>query len=156
MSTSETPEPNLDESDPALPELDLLLEQLNADNETISFLLKAHLYSEYYLDRLLATYLGEKREPLERIYPSFAQKLTLVDAFALLPQDCVRSLRALNKLRNKCVHNFNTRPSLEDVRRVALELADFPRPPAQFANVRDVLSRYMIQLFGRFTGTPIE
>jgi hypothetical protein len=74
------PEPSFD---PA--ELRLLFEQLDAENETISFLLKTHLFSEYHMDRLLADYLGEKREPLDRIDLRFAQKLSLIDSFALLP-----------------------------------------------------------------------
>jgi hypothetical protein len=68
------------------------VEQLYAENETISFLLKAHLYSEYWLDRLLA--LGQMREPLERMRLSFAQKLSLLDSFALLPVECTRSFSA--------------------------------------------------------------
>jgi hypothetical protein len=68
VDPADIPEPMLD---PA--EWKLLIDQLNAENETISFLLKAHLLSEYHVDRLLVDYLGEKREPLYRIGLRFAQ-----------------------------------------------------------------------------------
>jgi hypothetical protein len=140
------PEPHFDPD-----EEKLLLEQLDAEDETVSFLLKTHLFSEYHLDRLLANYLGEKREPLERIDLRFAQKLSLVDAFALLPEECIRSLRALNKLRNRCVHTFNTRPSMEDVRNVASELSGFLPCANAIDNVPQFLKAYMAFLFGYFS-----
>jgi hypothetical protein len=140
-----------------------LWEQLYAENETISFLLKAHLYSEYWLDRLLAEYSGEKREPLERMRLRFVQKLSLVDSFALLPEECVRSLRALNKLRNDCVHTFNTRPTLEDVQKVGFELTEFQRATAEFQrtagdiqSVEELLKAYMHFLLGYFSAAKYD
>ena len=132
-------------------EQERLLEQLYAENETISFLLKAHLSSEYWLDRLLAEYLEEKREPLERMSLRFAQKLSLVDSFALLPVECVQSLAALNKLRNDCVHTFNNRPTLEDVRKVGFKLADFQRAADSLQTVGEFLKAYMLFLLGYFS-----
>ncbi|HEU5247904.1 MAG TPA: hypothetical protein VFU09_12520 [Candidatus Udaeobacter sp.] len=150
MTLPVIPEPKFD---PA--ELKLLTEQLDAENETISFLLKTHLFVEYHLDRLLANYLGEKREPLDRIDLRFAQKLSLVDAFALLPEQCIRSLRALNKLRNKCVHTFNTCPSMEDMGLVAAELIPFFRTE-KIDNVPDFLKAYMAFLFGFFSAAAYD
>ncbi len=137
-------------------ELERLWEQLYAENETISFLLKAHLFSEYWLDRLLAEYLGEKREPLERTRLRFSQKLSLVDSFALLPVECVRSLGALNKLRNDCVHTFNTRPTMEDVRKVGFELAEFQRAAARLQTVAEFLKAYMLFLLGYFSAARYD
>jgi hypothetical protein len=145
-------------------EQERLIEQLYAENETISFLLNAHLYSEYWLDQLLAEYLGEKREPLERVGLRFAQKLTLVDSFALLPAECIRSLRALNKLRNECVHTFNTRPTLEDVRKVGYELAEFKRETERqqtageyrAETVGEFLKAYMHFLLGYFSAAKYD
>jgi hypothetical protein len=105
-------------------ELKLLLEQLDAENESISFLLKAHLFSEYHLERLLSIYLGKKREPIERLDLKFAQKLALVDLYALLSTKCISSLHALNKLRNRCVHTFNTGPTVNDVLKVVAQLGE--------------------------------
>jgi hypothetical protein len=141
------PEPLLDRT-----EWRLLFDQLDAENETISFLLKAHLFSEYHMDRLLADYLGEKREPVYRIGLRFAQKVSLIDSFALLPPECIRSLRALNDLRNRCVHTFNTRPTIEDVRQVASEIKDFVPRAKDTENVSDFLKAYMFFLFGYFSG----
>jgi hypothetical protein len=143
------PEPSFD---PA--ELRLLFEQLDAENETISFLLKTHLFSEYHMDRLLADYLGEKREPLDRIDLRFAQKLSLIDSFALLPQECIRSLQALNKLRNRCVHTFNTRPTLEDVRQVASAISAFRAENIQ--TVPEFMKAYMAFLFGYFSASRYD
>src|ERR1700682_5647925 len=140
------PEPSFDPG-----ELKLLLGQLDAENETISFLLKTHLFSEYHMDRLLADYLGEKREPLDRIDLRFAQKLSLVDSIALLPEECIRSLRALNKLRNRCVHTFNTRPTMEDVRQVASAFSAFLPRAESIKNVPEFLKAYMAFLFGYFS-----
>ncbi len=143
------PEPSFD---PA--ELRLLFEQLDAENETISFLLKTHLFSEYHMDRLLADYLGEKREPLDRMDLRFAQKLSLIDSFALLPQECIRSLQALNKLRNRCVHTFNTRPTMEDVRQVASAISAFRAENIQ--TVPEFMKAYMAFLFGYFSASRYD
>ena len=143
------PEPSFD---PA--ELRLLFEQLDAESETISFLLKTHLFSEYHMDRLLADYLGEKREPLDRMDLRFAQKLSLIDSFALLPQECIRSLQALNKLRNRCVHTFNTRPTMEDVRQVASAISAFRAENIQ--TVPEFMKAYMAFLFGYFSASRYD
>ncbi len=143
MDPNNIPAPRFDTA-----ELKILFEQFEAENETISFLLKAHLFSEYHLDRLLAAYLGKKREPLDAIDLRFAQKLSLVDSFGLLPQSCIRSLRVLNKLRNKCVHNFDTRPSVEDVRQVTDELDPFVPRAESINSVPELLKAYMASLFG--------
>jgi hypothetical protein len=135
--------------DPA--EFKLLLDQLDAENETISFLLKTHLFAEYQMDRLLADYLGEKREPLYRIDLRWHHKLSLIDSFALLPEECIRSLRALNKLRNRCVHTFNTRPTMEDVRQVAPAFSAFLPRAEHIQTVPEFLKAYMFFLFGYFS-----
>jgi hypothetical protein len=149
MTPSEngTPDPIFDQG-----EMKIFLEQLQAENETISNLLKAHLFSEYYLDRLLGEYLGKKRDPVERLDLRFSQKLSLIDAFALLPQECVRSLRALNKVRNRCVHTFNTRPAIEDIRGVVSELPALTSMGTAIEKVPELLLTYMGFLFGYFSG----
>ena len=159
MDETEIPDVQIEQA-----EQERLIEQLYAENETISFLLNAHLYSEYWLDQLLAEYLGDKREPLERMRLRFAQKLSLVDSFALLPAECIRSLRALNKLRNECVHTFNTRPTLEDVRKVGHELAEFQRTTERLEateefrvqTVGEFLKAYMHFLLGYFSAAKYD
>jgi hypothetical protein len=145
------PEPTLD---PA--EFNLLVRQLDAENETISFLLKAHLFSEYHMDRLLADYLDEKREPLYRIDLRFHQKLSLIDPFALLPENSIRSLRALNKLRNRCVHTFNTRPTMEDMKEVASAISEFMPDHDSLKTVPEFLKAYMAFLFGFFSAARYD
>jgi hypothetical protein len=140
--------------DPA--EFKLLLDQLNAENETISFLLKTHLFAEYHMDRLLADYLGEKRERFYRIDLRWHHKLALIDSFALFPEECVRSLRALNKLRNRCVHAFNTRPTIEDVRQVASAFSTFLPRVESIQTVPEFLKAYMFFLFGYFSAAKYD
>jgi len=147
---SQMDEPKIPDVQIEKAEQERLFEQLYSENATISFLLKAHLYSEYWLDRLLAEHLGRKREPLEKLRLRFSQKLSLVDSFALLPPECVRSLRALNKLRNDCVHTFNTRPTMEDVRRVGAELVQFRQASEGIQTVGEFLKAYMHFLLGFF------
>lgn len=129
-------------------EWDLYLDQLANKDETISFLLKTHLFSEFQMDLLLADYLGQKREPLDPVNLRFVQKLSLIDSLALLPQECIRSLRALNTLRNRCVHTFNTRPTIADVRQVASALSSFQ--PEGLQSVSEFLEAYMESLFPYF------
>jgi len=124
-------------------ELKLLLEQLDAENESISFLLKAHLYAEYHLERLLSTYLGNKVSLLERFDLKFAQKLSLVDSYALLSTQCISSLYALNKLRNRCVHTFNTRPTSDDVLKVVSCLGQDFRAEWTTGDVKDISTGYL-------------
>jgi hypothetical protein len=129
-------------------EWELYLRQLANKDETISFLLKTHLFSEFQMDLLLEDYLDKKREPLDPINLRFVQKLSLIDSLALLPQECIRSLRALNTLRNRCVHTFNTRPTIEDVRQVASAFNSFQ--PEGLQSVSDFLEAYMEFLFSYF------
>jgi hypothetical protein len=137
-------------------EFKLLLDQLDAENETISFLLKTHLFAEYHMDRLLADYLGEKREPLYRIDLRWHHKLSLIDSFALLPEECIRSLRALNKLRNRCVHTFNTHPTMEDMRQVAFAFSAFLPHGERIQTVPEFLKAYMFFLFGYFSAAKYD
>jgi hypothetical protein len=132
--------------------LKLLVDQLNAENETISFLLKAHLLSEYYIDKLLSVYLGKNKHPIDRLELGYAKKLALVKSFHLLQEDCIASLAALNILCNRCVHNFNTTPSLMDMQEVTGKFLNFLPRGDKIENVVDLIKAYMFFLAGRFSG----
>lgn len=68
-------------------------------------LLKGHLLIEHYLNELLKALVrpGE----LKRIRNfSFSERVTILAAFGLLPEDLTRTIRAINDARNELAHTL--------------------------------------------------
>lgn len=93
---------------------------------------------------------------LERLDLKFAQNLALVDSYALLSTKCVSSLHAPNKLRNRCVHTFNTRPTVNDVLKVVAQLGEEFQAERATGDAKGILTAYLGFLCGHFAAAYFD
>ncbi|MDQ1592077.1 MAG: hypothetical protein QOG71_2704 [Pyrinomonadaceae bacterium] len=83
--------------------------------EPIMALLRVHLLTEYYLERIIHLQLARGDKLIESGNFSYSQKLSLVSAMNVLPDDLLSCLKNLNKVRNKCSHEKDYQPTFADV-----------------------------------------
>jgi hypothetical protein len=121
----------------------LIPDQIFDSDETVSLVLKTHLFAEYLIEGLLSEHLGDNAVPILQLELSFYQKLSLISSYELIPDYVVGSLRRLNRLRNKCVHTFNLKPNREDVFFIFEGITDELPYPDYDVEVKILLLRYM-------------
>jgi hypothetical protein len=78
-------------------------------------LLQAHLYFDHVLSQLLVEALANP-DAIDAHRMSFLQKLQLIRALGLLPDDLASSVEFINGLRNKIAHDLNFEISDKDER----------------------------------------
>lgn len=78
-------------------------------------LIQAHLYFEHVVAQVLTEALA-KPEAISLSRMGFSQRLDLVVAMALLPDELVRPVRKISGLRNKIAHDLTFAVSDNDVR----------------------------------------
>ncbi|MCC5971972.1 MAG: hypothetical protein JJU15_18680 [Pararhodobacter sp.] len=78
-------------------------------------LIQAHLYFEHVVAQILTEALA-KPEAISLSRMGFSQRLDLVVAMALLPDDLVTPIRKISGLRNKIAHNLAFEVADSDVR----------------------------------------
>jgi hypothetical protein len=140
-----------------IPHLKLLVEQLSDKDETVSTLLKAHLFTEHLIDQILGEYLGGNRDKVYRLKLGYAQKLTLLESFDLVPPEIVTSLSELNRLRNKSVHTLNAKPTPQEIRPIFDRLPEPGLPNAREHNDANLmLHRYMAFMCGYLPTPPAD
>jgi hypothetical protein len=82
--------------------------------DTLTFVIRAHLYAESKLIRLLSDSLPNPRAlDIERM--SFSRKVDLAHALTLVDETTRRTLTLLNKLRNRFAHNLKSEISDNDL-----------------------------------------
>ncbi len=84
--------------------------------------LRAHLFAENLLERIIQLRLPRGDKVIESASFTFAQKLVLVDALQAISDAVSSSLRNLNKLRNQCAHDLSKKIADADVTRVGSPL----------------------------------
>ena len=100
--------------------------------DPILILLKAHLYIENLLERIIVASLKRGDRVFENARLSFFQKLVLVDSLDTVPDNVITSVRHLNTLRNGIAHQIERSISEADVRRLGDPLGEvFQRARAQ-------------------------
>ena len=97
-------------------------EAVGDEADLVMLVLRAHLYSENLLERLIGLKLPRGDRVLENGNLSFHQKLMLVDSLDYLPDRIVSSFRNLNKLRNQCSHELNKSITMADITRIGSPL----------------------------------
>lgn len=101
---------------------------IGAETDPIMLILRAHLFSENLLERLINFKLPRGDKLVESGNLTYNQKLVLVDALDCLPDSVVSSLRNLNKLRNQCAHELHKKITDADITRIGSSLGkDFTR-----------------------------
>ena len=95
---------------------------IGSESDPTILVLRAHLFSENLLERLINFKLPRGDKVIENGNLSYHQKLVLVESLDCIPDSIVSSLRNLNKLRNQCAHELNKKISDGDVTRIGSPL----------------------------------
>jgi hypothetical protein len=88
------------------------------ESDPTMLVLRAHLFTEYLLERLITFKLPRGDKVIESGNLTYNQKLVLVDSLERLPDSIISSLRNLNKLRNQCAHELDKKITDSDVTRI--------------------------------------
>lgn len=77
-------------------------------------ILRLHLLVEYHLERIFHLCLARGDKISSESF-SFAHKLSLVEALDVLDDRTVQSLKNLNRVRNRCAHEFDKTITASDI-----------------------------------------
>ena len=80
--------------------------KLSSVKEPIILVLTIHLYTEFWINKLIELRSPNPKEILDRNYV-FAIKLMLVYNMGLIPEQLYLNIKKLNTLRNKYAHNLD-------------------------------------------------
>lgn len=132
-----------------------LSEQVQADISTfinkifaddpLTMVVKAHLYIESVLNKLIATYL-EHPQALDLARMAFSQKIQLGISLGLIDRRERRVLIGLNRIRNRFVHNLEAALSEKDAADLLAELSQGDQRRVQRC----------LEMFGVTQGTYME
>lgn len=92
------------------------------DQDPVLTVLRIHLLTEHYLERLLAASLPRGDRLLDSGSLSYAQKLVLVDSLDVLQDEVVQCLKGLNRVRNSCAHEMEREITIPDIERIGRPL----------------------------------
>ncbi|PEY19945.1 hypothetical protein CN331_11380 [Bacillus cereus] len=85
-------------------DIDEFMDATKGEDE-LQIVLRAHLYIEYEIEKMLRNYFVEPKVFLGK-NPSFISKLNLVVALGLLPKDKMNPYEKFNTLRNRYAHRL--------------------------------------------------
>lgn len=85
-------------------------------------ILRAHLLTEYSLERLIALLMPRGDKLIADGSLGYYQKLMVVGAFDVLDDKHVQALKGLNRIRNRCAHEMDATISLADVELIGRSL----------------------------------
>lgn len=106
-----------------------LLLHLSDEQDTLSQVVRAHLYTEQGLYVLLNSYLRHPEKiNLDRL--NFRVKLDLCVALGLIPVDLHRPLHGLNTLRNRYAHSIHFKLTRQDVAEIVDVMSEYDRETA--------------------------
>jgi hypothetical protein len=117
---------------------DKFQQAIGSENDPTMLVLRAHLFSENLLERLLTFKLPRGDKIVEGGNLSYHQKLVLVDALDCVPDPVVSSLRNLNKLRNQCAHELDKKITDGDITKVGSPLGKIFTRLKREANFEEV------------------
>jgi len=86
--------------------------------DILSLVVVAHLFVEYWLEWLIRDSLKRPEKLLDSGL-TFSQKLAVAESMGLLQGELLEAVRAVNKIRNKVVHNLAYKATPEDLRLLA-------------------------------------
>lgn len=103
-------------------ELETFVRLCPAEQDATLTILRIHLLTEYYLERLLSLLLPRGDKLISDGSLSFYQKLIVVAAFDVLSDGDIQALRDLNRVRNRCAHEMDTAITSADVELIGRSL----------------------------------
>lgn len=92
----------------------------------VEVLLRGHLWLENALIDLITVEVSNP-EPLKMDRMTFANKVNLAEALALLGPGEASTLRGVNKIRNRLAHDLHGEPTLDDLSQLEQGLSAFQR-----------------------------
>lgn len=96
----------------------------NPAQDPILTILRVHLLTEYYLERLINLFLPRGDRVNDDGGLSYHQKLALVYSFDVLSDRTVQCLKGLNKIRNRCAHEIDKAISMSEVELIGRPLGE--------------------------------
>lgn len=96
-------------------EYNWIWKQCDYESDPELIVLKGHLVSERYIERLIKLILVKGEIIIEKGRLTYAQKLYLLDSLGFIPNDLIECHSNLNKLRNKMAHELGYEISLNDI-----------------------------------------
>ena len=117
-------------------------------------ILRVHLLTEYYLERIIAIKLPRGDRLLEDGGLSYAQKVALVDSLSIVEDSLIAALRGLNRVRNRFSHEFNKAIDGSDIdvigRPFGVEYTEIKREYGR--NLSDMLHFVLIKIGAHIAG----
>ena len=96
----------------------------NSKQDPVLTILRVHLLTEYYLERLINLFLPRGDRVNDDAGLSYHQKLALVHSFDVLNDRTVQCLKGLNKTRNRCAHEIDKAISMSEVELIGRPLGE--------------------------------
>ena len=124
------------------------------ENDPTMLVLKAHLFAENAFENLIALQLPRGDKVVERGNLSFHQKLVLIDALNIVPDNVISSFRFLNKIRNQFAHDLDASVTHNDLLKLGSPLGKkFTEYRIKSAGNDDLLLKDLVHyLCGTITG----
>ena len=131
---------------------------IGAEADPTMRVLRAHLFSENLIERLLTLRLPRGDKIIENGNFSYHQKLVLLESLDFLPDSLVSALRNLNKLRNLCAHELDKKITEGDITRVGSPLGKKFTLYKRDAKLDDsvLLGKVIAYICGHLTGACHE
>ncbi|HUV66797.1 MAG TPA: hypothetical protein VMW24_23115 [Sedimentisphaerales bacterium] len=85
-----------------------------ANQNPVLSVLRAHLLTEYYMERIFHLMLP-RGDMLSDANLSYAQKISLLEALAKIEDRTIHCLKNLNRVRNRCAHEYDKTITQADV-----------------------------------------
>lgn len=92
------------------------------DVEPLVLILKAHLYTENFLEKIILVTLARGDKIVDNGSFTYHNKLLICEAADVISDSLVSSLRNLNKLRNKFAHQLDMKISMADITKIGSPL----------------------------------
>ena len=135
--------------------LALMMDKLRDDDTLIAEILRVHLVTEYLLEELIKLSFEDKAEAILSIGLRYhqklelASKLELVKEFRLLPDHVIGSLRKLNKLRNRVVHQLDEVVTSDEIKELFVGLEnELPYGDVSELGSTIAMKRYLAFVYG--------
>lgn len=87
----------------------------SVDQDPVLTVLRVHLLTEYYLERVIQICLPRGDRVLDGGNFTYVQKLVLVSSFDVIQDKIIQCLKGLNKVRNQCAHGIDKQISMTEV-----------------------------------------
>lgn len=117
-------ETNKDFEDFKEAEYELFSKIVNIDLDPTLLLIRTHLLTENFLERLITLLLERGDRIVFNGNLSYYQKVLLVDSFDIVSDDIITCLKNLNRIRNKCAHELDKQISKSDIDAIGSSLKD--------------------------------